>query len=32
MLDEIRDYLRDEHGAEVIEWVMVWPDAIGLMH
>jgi len=27
MLDKIRGYLRDEQGAEIIEWVIVWPDA-----
>jgi hypothetical protein len=27
MLDEIRGYLRDEQGAEIIDWVIVWPDA-----
>ena len=27
MLDKIRGYLRDEQGAEIIEWVIVWLDA-----
>jgi hypothetical protein len=27
MLDEICGYLRDEQGAEIIEWIIFWPDA-----